>query len=68
MCRHTTNGEGEGVGLVTLNVAPATVGSESVVAMTTSRRGQLLAAVTSEKRLVVWEQEECGEWRVKRER
>ena len=42
------------------------VGGESVVAMTACRQGKLLAVVTSEKRLVVWE--ECGEWRVRGER
>ena len=64
VCRET---QGQGVGVVTLNAAqtPA-VGGESVVAMTASRQGQLLAVVTSEKRLVVWE--ESGEWRVRGER
>lgn len=57
-------------GLITLNSNGSTVDSvknatESVVAMTVSCRGQLLAACTSEKRLVVWESDK---WRVIGER
>ena len=57
-------------GLITLNSNGSTADSiknstESVVAMTVSCRGQLLAVCTSEKRLVVWESEE---WRVIGER
>ena len=49
----------------TLNIAPTTAQGESVVAMTVSCQGQLLAVCTSEKRLVVWE---CQHWRVRGER
>ena len=50
---------------MTLSAAPTPASDESVVAMTVGCQGKLLAACTSEKRLVVWE---CGEWRVRGER
>jgi WD40 repeat protein len=61
-----TNGPAGSVPTVkTLNIAPTTAQGESVVAMTVSCQGQLLAVCTSEKRLVVWE---CQQWRVRGER
>lgn len=49
----------------TLNVAPTAARRESVVAMTVSCWGQLMAVCTSEKRLMVWE---CEQWRIRGER
>lgn len=51
--------------LVELKVSSGTVAGETVVAMSVSLHGDLLAVCTSEKRLVVWE---CAGWTVRGER
>ena len=64
-CTHVYEcSQSEKVSLVTLKT-PTKSSGVSVVAMTVSRCGQLLAVYTSDKRLVVWE---CALWRVRGER